>query len=301
MQPPAMKQNSNAPYSVDLEHRDLWQLATIAPQPRIIGRLEQLLNHRLQSAPRIVVLGETNSGKSALVDVLIGAPALPPGLEALAGLPTRVFHAPSQQLTVEMANGLKHDACANGAHAHDLASLADARTLHVGLPQPRLKSFELIDTAPVQSSDSPPCDRVVDACRQAHLAIWCTTAMQAWKASEQGAWGCLPQRLKSNAILAVTFKDAIQSGDDEARLLGRLRVQAAPHFQQVVVVSNRDAINARTQACSIQSERRWHLSGGAEMCAAVDASVSALVAKRARIAQERLAATLTRSGAAPMR
>lgn len=254
-----------------------------------IGRLAKRLHHRLSRAPRIAVMGEVNSGKSTLINALIGAPVVPTSFEANTGLPIRVFHAELPSLVVERADRSRIEITADQP---DPRIMAAACVLHVGLPLPRLTAFELIDTPGLQSGDEELCARAVDVCRQAHLAIWCTTAMQAWKASELGVWQALPKRFKANGILAVTFKDAVTSSHDQGRLLGRIARDAAPHFKQVVMVSARDGIKARELGDPLQSEKLWHLSGAAELSAAVDAAVSTFILARARGAEQLLSTAL---------
>ena len=58
-----------------------------------IDRLAVRLTNRLSRALRISVLGEYNSGKSALINVLIGTQVLPTSVEANTRLPVRIFQA----------------------------------------------------------------------------------------------------------------------------------------------------------------------------------------------------------------
>jgi hypothetical protein len=103
----------------------------------------------------------------------------------------------------------------------------------------------------------------------AHASIWCTTAVQAWKASERDAWLALPKRLRGRSILAVTYKDAIPSERDYARLSVRLRMDAAPYFGKVVMIASKEAVRAgRLDSRSGESEV-WQASGVAELRAAV--------------------------------
>ena len=77
--------------------------------------------------------------------------------------------------------------------------------------------------------------RSLQACRYADTVIWCTPAMQAWKASEERAWLALPERVRARGFLAVTFADEIASPSDVDRLMERLRAEAGPYFRKVVL------------------------------------------------------------------
>ena len=85
----------------------------------------------------------------------------------------------------------------------------------------------------------PPDDeaRTLRACRSADTVIWCTPAMQAWKASELRTWLALPPAMRQRGVLAVTFMDALPSKADAGRLLARLAADAGPHFRRIVTFS----------------------------------------------------------------
>lgn len=250
-----------------------------------LDRLAVALTNRLSRAPRISVLGEYNSGKSTLINVLIGTKVLPTSIDANTRLPIRIFQSAQPYFAVEMDDHKRFEVMADQL---DSKLLAKASMLHVGLPLSRLESYELVDTPGLASGDPGMCQSAMDTCRQSHLAIWCSTAMQAWKASELGVWQGLPKRLRTNGILVVTFKDAIASPQDEGRLWGRINAEAAPHFAKVVMVSARDAITARQLADSTQSDHLWTKSGAAELSKVVDEMVSALIIQRVRGAEQLL-------------
>lgn len=250
-----------------------------------IDRLAVALTNRLSRALRISVLGEYNSGKSTLINVLIGTKVLPTSIDANTRLPIRIFQSARPYFAVEMDD---HNRLEVMADQLEPELLAKASMLHVGLPLSRLESYEIVDTPGLASGDPDMCQSAVDTCRHAHLAIWCSTAMQAWKASELGVWQGLPKRLRTNGILVVTFKDAIASPQDEGRLWGRINAEAAPHFKKVVMVSARDAIAARQIADSTQSDHLWQKSGAAELSKVVDEMVSAVIMQRVRGAKQLL-------------
>ena len=280
-------------YMPILELSDRADLSSVRRRGRIgdrknaalINRLAVRLTHRLSRAPRISVLGEYNSGKSALINVLIGTSVLPTSVDANTRMPVRIFQSARPTLAIELSDRERFDVCADQL---DPSLLENASMLHVGLPLSRLESFELVDTPGLASGDPRMCERAMETCRQSHLAIWCSTATQAWKASELGVWQSLPKRLRSNGILAVTFKDTIESAEDEGRLWSRINAEAAPHFKKVVMVSARDGIAARQIADSVESDRLWSVSGAAELSNAVDDMVSKLIMKRVRGAEQLL-------------
>ena len=53
--------------------------------------------------------------------------------------------------------------------------------------------------------------RVRSLCRNADLVLWCTSALQAWKASERDFWLSLPARVRDKGVLVLTFGDMLRA------------------------------------------------------------------------------------------
>lgn len=211
---------------------------------------EDALSNRSRRA-RIVVVGEFNSGKTALVNALVGAPVLTPSSIVHTVHPTVVGYAARPSLTAETA-GRKRTPVA-WDRIPDFA-LDGIRRLHVGAPLERLKRFSVVDTPGLGFADNESDRRSLQACRRADAVIWCTPAMQAWKASEEKAWLTLPASVRVRGILAVTFGDEIASRADVDRLMERLRAEAGPYFRTVVMAD--DCATAALDACASGSMRK---------------------------------------------
>jgi GTPase Era involved in 16S rRNA processing len=177
------------------------------------------------------VIGEFNSGKTSLVNALLGAPVLPTGFTSHTACLTVVRYAARRSLAAEVA----------GRRRVPMAweSLAEmpppgTRRLHVGMPLARLVAVRVIDTPGLGRCEEGGSRLVLQACRGADAVIWCTPAVQAWKASEERAWLALPERLRKRGVLAVTFLDAVGSAGDARRVMARLDAEAGGHFRRVV-------------------------------------------------------------------
>lgn len=195
---------------------------------------------RKRPAPlRIVIVGEFNSGKTALVNALLGAEVLAPSFVTHTAYPTVVGFATRPSVSAETANR-KRIRLAGSCVEEALPQ--GVRRLHVGLRMERLRALQLVDMPGLGLVDEA-CDRsILRACHSADVVVWCTPAMQAWKASEERAWLSLPRRVRDRGVLAVTFEDAIASHDDASRLLARLRADAGAHFRRIVLASERSAL-----------------------------------------------------------
>jgi hypothetical protein len=220
----------------------------------------------------VAAIGECRSGRSSLVNALLGTAALPASFKVQIPHPVIISYASRPSLAVELLDRRRvvtdWDA-ASRAPAHGV------RRLHLGLPADELRSTRLIDTPACTSDGSLVDERVLGLCRRADVIVWCTPAVQAWKASERDAWLALPQRIRQRGILAVTYKDLIPTERDLSRLGARLGAEAAQYFAQVVMVANIEAMLARRQQGDVGWRALWETSGGALLAGAVKAVIAA--------------------------
>ena len=190
---------------------------------------------------RIAVIGEFNSGKTALVNALVGASVLPASAVHHTPCPVVIGHAGKPGLTARRASGERASLA-----PEQLTQLhpADATRLDLRLPLPALKGLRIVDTPGLGLGTPGEEQTILKACRGADLIIWCTPAFQAWKHSERVAWLRLPARLRRQGVLAVTFRDAVADAADLDRLIARLRADAGPYFRDIVLVDSEPAVPA---------------------------------------------------------
>lgn len=187
----------------------------------------------------VVVIGEFNTGKTTLVNALLGAPVLPASFSMHTAYPTVVRYAARPSLKAEIAGRRRAPIAWNCIES---ASSEDICRLHVGMPLDRLRTLRAIDTPGLGLGDEDRDARALRACRSADTVVWCTPATQAWKASERHAWLTLPRRVRQQGVLVVTFMDQIRSKTDASRLLARLNAEAGPHFRKIVTFSAHGAL-----------------------------------------------------------
>lgn len=181
---------------------------------------------------RIVVIGEFNSGKTALVNALVGAPVLPASAVHHTPCPIVIGHAKTPTVTSRAASGERVPLPLDQIGQLDAAG---ARRLDLRLPLPNLKGLRIVDT-PGFGLDSPEDEAaVLKICRDADLIIWCTPAFQAWKHSERVAWLNLPERARRQGVLAITFWEAVPDAADLDRLIARLHTDAGTYFRDIVL------------------------------------------------------------------
>lgn len=256
-------------------------LPRFAAADRALGRVIQSLARPM----RMAVLGEENSGKSLLVNYLLKHQVLPSG--GFAGECTELLirYAPESSVHSVNAEGVRtrltskafgrlvkpetprpaatskviYDAASAaardtgaGASAANLIipthsrPQAPSKLIEIGLPLGFLKRIEIIEVRayPGGAAASPSAR----AFRQVDMTLWCTLATQAWKETEVVSWRRIPALHRKSALMLVTYKDAIRRGKDEAKILARLRHSCAGLFDDVVLVSLRDALQSLLSA-----------------------------------------------------
>jgi predicted GTPase len=188
---------------------------------------------RLLATPpaRVVIAGECNSGKTWLANSLLGAQVLPTSFVTRTELPTVVEYGARARLTMERCDRSRLVT----TWEEQEAGTCEGRRLHVRLPSPRLQGMRLVDTPGLGDGDEGMSHRIRSLCRKADLVLWCTSALQAWKASERDFWLSMPARVRDNGLLVLTFGDMLRADQDHGRVLARLQAEAGLHFRGIVM------------------------------------------------------------------
>ena len=268
--------------------------AMLAPAIRAIRRIE----HRLERPLRIAVIGEFNSGKSTLTNMLVRIESLPTAVISNTCIPTLLYHAPEPEVFA-----VYHDRRRERLRASSRASSQDIFRLDVGLPSTRLRSLQILDLPGLADArfDGSLDDLTSHA---ADIALWCTSSTQAWKESERAAWEEIPARLRNRGLLVATHCDLLHNATDLEKLLCRLRSEAGPSFQDILPMSTVKALAVVREDPASAAGAIWKTSGAEAFEAALDALLQSVRMQRLNAALEvtaRIAAhTLSRIGARSM-
>ena len=213
------------------------------------GRAFQRMAKAANRPLRIGILGEANSGKSSLANLLAGVSALPADPVANTRLPALLKYAAKPSVTAIYESGERIAFPVRQNVAQVVAAIQDSggksylpagksvppgrvKIVEVGLPSDILHSVEILDL-PAGHRGLPGYG--MDA------AIWTTVATQAWCESERAQWTKLPQSVRSHSLLAVTFCDLVAGRENSLkRLQARLETSAKPHFRGICFVANGD-------------------------------------------------------------
>ncbi len=187
-----------------------------------LARMEQILAR----PPRVAIMGEVNSGKTSVADLLLGTGVLPSSVVTNTHVPFLIGYADALSLYAVTQQG-RHRL--TGETVDELPSGLQLKRIEIGMPNERLSAFEILDTP----SDYVPSDGMPDA----QIFLWCTVATRAWTESERAHWSALPRRCWHNGLLVATHKDALANADDVAKVEHRLRTATVGMFRDVDFVT----------------------------------------------------------------
>ena len=231
----------------------------LAPAIRALRRTEL----RLERPLRMAVIGEFNSGKSTLSNLLVRIESLPTAVISNTCIPTLLYHAPVPEICA-----VYHDRRRESLRASTQASSQNIFRLEVGLPSERLRVVQILDLPGL--ADARFDGSITDLTSHAvDLAIWCTLSTQAWKESERAAWEQIPVRLRSRGLLVATHSDLLRNGDLE-KLMRRLRDVAGSSFWDILPMSTVEALAVMAEDREGPAGAIWKASGADALETALD-------------------------------
>lgn len=204
---------------------------------------------QLSRPPRVVVMGPAGSGKTSLINMLLGAPLMP----QLSGVAVvELLHGPAARVKLQMADGslLQRDG---------LAGQAVLQPGVVRIVQER-PDARLLDWTFVEVRLDPRVAgqvRLMDwAARHADFAIWCTDYFDP---SERQLWTAMPDRVKDHAFLVLSRADRLIQDGTLAGRIAALQPDVAEEFLGLYPVATLQALAARVGA---GQDNAWVASGG---------------------------------------
>jgi hypothetical protein len=195
-----------------------------------LARMEKVLAR----PPRVAILGEINSGKTSVADLLLGVGLLPASVVANTRHPVLMKHGDTTALYAVGTNGRQK---LTERELDRMQTISGLRGFEVRLPSPRLLEFEILDTPGLAEGGASDVD--------ADVFIWCTVATRAWTESERSRWAAFPERCRRNGLLVATHRDALQGPTEVTKIERRLRTVASSAFRDLILVSASEAPRSR--------------------------------------------------------
>lgn len=205
------------------------------------------LASRLGSPTRLVVLGLAGSGKTSLVNLLLGA-RLMPELPDVAV--TELRFGPAPRIEAELADGTARPLRDLGQRPAGIVRLTQT------LADPALRGWAVTEVN--LTAAGPEAETLLDwAARRADLGIWCSAAFDD---RERALWAKVPDHLKDHGVLALTFADRLHMKGDLARRIAALEPVVADEFLRMYPVATLQAGAARAGGAA--QAGLWQSSGG---------------------------------------
>jgi hypothetical protein len=229
----------------------------LAAAIRAMRRAEAALRRPL----RLAVVGESNSGKSTLTNLLLGVTVLPTLQVANTRVPTLIRYGRSPSTIGVLEDGGTLPLTVNSHPPDTMVSV------QVELPLVPLQTCEIVDF-PGFFDPLLGYDDIDLAGHGIDAAVWCTFSTQAWKESERSAWQRLPPSARKYGILAITNMDRLKD-DQAAKVTARLEKVARADFRDFAYLSAMEAQQAFNGDGIVTDSETWRGSGAAGLHQAV--------------------------------
>ncbi|WIY25853.1 P-loop NTPase family protein [Parasedimentitalea psychrophila] len=229
----------------------------------------QQLLQRLDKPVQVMVIGYPGSGKSTVIDMMLGqsvicrhAAAIPAHITAPI---IEVCYGPEARIEIEAPDGR------TSWHPGTLAQTAlppDTVRLRQELPGTRLQTHSFVEIS-LSGSAEQNHNILQRAARHADVILWCS---EGFTPAEQSLWATVPDAKKDHSFLVLTMADRQIMRGTLTSLLAGLDGFAAEQFLGVYPLAAVQAITAQTADHTVNAQL-WQSSGGRQLARDVQKQV----------------------------
>ena len=212
---------------------------------------------------KVVVVGEFNSGKSSVINLMFRRGVLPASAEFTNMPPARIVLSDQEDWTITGDGGSE-------LNAEDFRGGKldgeDIENIEISLAGDDLSDVSVTEVGVgLDGFLSPEAE---DLIKGADLVIWCTMGQRAWCLSEIDIVKEFPGKIHKHAILVITRADLLQTNKKRQLVTDRVEGAAAAFFDKVFMVE------CGTKAVAeANNATRWEETGGLELWEGLVASV----------------------------
>ncbi|PCJ09704.1 MAG: hypothetical protein COB16_03155 [Rhodobacteraceae bacterium] len=243
------------------------------PEPAkspLFGQLEQALSQdglpqdyfdwgnqllrRLDKPVQVMVLGHPGSGKSAVIDMLLGRLVISrhPGNPII-----EIGYGPEETTVFEARDG---STTRQPGLLTDATTVPDTVRVMQELPDTQLLGHSFIEITLTGSTEHKH-NTLQRAARHADVILWCS---ESFGPDEQQLWAAVPDEKKDHSFLVLTMADHQIMRGTLVDLLAELETTAAEEFLGVYPLAAVQAITAQTAGPSLNAGL-WRSSGGKQL------------------------------------
>ncbi len=215
---------------------------------QVLPRVHQLLD-TLDSPLSVAILGEFNSGKSTLVNALLGEKVVPMGVLPTTAHPCVMGYGPRKGARIVYEDGRLEDVDFATAQQKMKDVPEEIARLDYSYPHPELRSLNYLDTPGFNALDERHEQLAAQTLEEAEAILWLLDANQALTETEFSRLRSIPES-DSRVILLVNkidrFGDPDQRQDDVDEILEYLEDNAGDQVLDILAISALEALQART-------------------------------------------------------
>lgn len=253
-----------------IDHADTTQVVEALEKAIVRNRLSpqnskagKALLAQLQTALRITFVGKCSTGKTSLINMMLGENSLP----AIAhGHLVNLEYSPVEGTIFEYEDGSREEhpgICTQPERPKDVFQV----TIQRPIESLRFQSYSEIRLSAQDFSTHALLDFIGQS---STITVWCS---EHFDESEQKLWSMLPDHVKDHGFLALTMADRqIMKGLLESNLQ-RIDSFVTQEFFDVFPVAVLQALNARHDGSNTGREL-WELSGGQHLFDAIHKQIA---------------------------